>query len=37
VPIEPLVTLYAAAGAADIVRRVRVRRIGLTLVSAQRS
>jgi 4-amino-4-deoxy-L-arabinose transferase-like glycosyltransferase len=37
VPIEPLVTLYAATGAADIVRRVRVRRIGLTLVSAQRS
>ena len=36
VPIEPLVTLYAAAGATDIAWRVRVRRAGLTLVSTQR-
>jgi hypothetical protein len=36
VPIEPLVVLYAAAGAVDIVWRVRMRRAGLTLVSAQR-
>ena len=36
VPIEPLVTLYAAAGVADIAWRVRMRRAGLTLVSSQR-
>lgn len=36
VPIEPLVTLYAAAGVADIAWRVRMRRAGLALVSSQR-
>lgn len=36
VPIEPLVTLYAAAGVADIAWRVRVRRAGLALISRPR-
>jgi len=36
VPFEPLVTLYAAAGAADIAWRVRMRRAGLALVTSQR-
>ena len=36
VPIEPLVTLYAAAGAADLAWRVRVRRAGLAVVSTSR-
>jgi len=36
VPIEPLVTLYAAVGIADIAWRVRMRRAGLALVSPQR-
>ena len=36
VPIEPLVTLYAAAGIADLVWRARVRRAGLALISSQR-
>jgi hypothetical protein len=36
VPIEPLVTIYAAAGVADIAWRVRMRRAGLTLVSTPR-
>jgi hypothetical protein len=35
VPVEPLVTLYAAAGIADITWRVRVRRAGLALISSQ--
>ncbi len=34
VPIEPLVLLYAAAGIADVVWRVRVRRAGLALISS---
>jgi hypothetical protein len=36
VPFEPLLTLYAAAGIADIAWRVRVRRAGLALISSQR-
>ena len=36
VPVEPLVTLYAAAGIADIAWRVRMRRAGLALVTPQR-
>jgi hypothetical protein len=36
VPIEPLVVLYAAAGLADLAWRVRVRRVGLALISSQR-
>lgn len=35
-PIEPMVTLYAAAGLADVIWRVRVRRAGLALISTQR-
>ena len=36
VPVEPLVSLYVAAGIADIAWRVRVRRAGLALISSQR-
>jgi hypothetical protein len=36
VPIEPMVTLYAAAGAADLVWRVRVRRAGLEVITSPR-
>jgi hypothetical protein len=31
-----MVTLYAAAGLADVIWRVRVRRAGLALISTQR-
>jgi hypothetical protein len=34
VPVEPLVLLYAGAGVADILWRVRMRRAGLALISS---
>jgi hypothetical protein len=36
VPAEPLISLYAAAGIADVTWRVRVRRAGLALISPQK-
>jgi 4-amino-4-deoxy-L-arabinose transferase-like glycosyltransferase len=36
VPVEPLVVLYAAAGLADVTRRVRLRRAGMALISTRR-
>lgn len=36
VPAEPLVVLYAGVGFVDLVRRVRVRRAGLALLSLRR-
>ena len=36
VPAEPLVVLYAAVGLSDVMRRLRLRRAGLALISSRR-
>ena len=37
VPVEPLVLLYGAVGALDLMRRLRLRRAGLAVVGASRT